>query len=300
MKIIIIFNPNSGSQSISVEEFKKIVLENLSEIDGESTRIIFKDILKDNLSKDYFEREKRTIRAIVIAGGDGTISRNIKYAVEGNIPLGIIPMGTFNNFASDNSIPEDLISALKIINNFNISSIDIGKIGNIYFINNSSIGLYAESVPIREKTKKEYRLNKITAMILAFTRIFYLFPMLYVDISVGKEHFRRKTPFIFIGNNKYAFDLLSLGERKLLDEGKLFIYFTNCKYRICLLKIGIKALFSRLNDENDFISESGKLFKIYSRKRMIRVAADGEIYKMRTPLTYKIIPGLLKLIVQGK
>ena len=153
---------------------------------------------------------------------------------------------------------------------------------------------------IREKTQKKYKLNKFSAMILAFVRIFYLFPMLYVDIKIGEEYFRRKTPFVFIGNNEYAFDLLSLGERRILNSGKLFIYFTNCRNRFCLIKIGIKALFSQLNNEDDFVVESDEQFKINSRKKMIRVAADGEIYKMKTPLTYQIMPSALKLIVPGK
>jgi diacylglycerol kinase family enzyme len=62
----------------------------------------------------------------------------------------------------------------------------------------------------------------------------------------------------------------------------------------------MKALFAKLNDENDFIVETGKQFKINSKKKIIRVAADGEIYKMKTPLTYEILQSSVELIVPEK
>ena len=158
MKLIVIYNPKSGTKNNSVEEFKRTVSEKLTEFQGQVVDIIFKDVTKNNLSTEYFINKGKPIKAIIIAGGDGTISSNIQYAVENKIPLGIIPSGTFNNFASDNNIPDDLMGALNIIKNFNVSSIDIGKVGKKYFINNSSIGLYAKSVMIREKTQKKEQL----------------------------------------------------------------------------------------------------------------------------------------------
>ncbi|MBL1213324.1 MAG: hypothetical protein HND52_08210 [Ignavibacteriae bacterium] len=296
MKILVIFNPKSGPDTFNTNEFKDKVLSILKTGENENTEFVFIDITTDNIDAEKIKHEAEEIKAIIISGGDGTISSFVNLVVENNIPLGIIPNGTFNNFASDNGIPENTEEALKVIKNFNVKEIDIGTINGDYFVNNSSIGLYTTSVKIREKTQKEYRLNKLTAMSLALIRTFYLFPMIYVEVKTEGKVFKDKTPFVFIGNNKYHFNLLSLGMRESLVAGKIYVYHTKCKYRWCLIRIAVKALFSFLHKEKDFISNSAEEIIIHSRKKKITVAADGELYKMDTPLTYKITPKAVKLL----
>jgi diacylglycerol kinase family enzyme len=297
MKIIVIFNPKSGPDTFNPDDFKEKVLSALKTEENKNIDIVFYDITKDKIDGDRIKSEAQKIKAIIISGGDGTISSNINLAVENDIPMGIIPNGTFNNFAGDNGIPEDTDEALKIIKEFNSTEIDIGTINGDYFINNSSIGLYTTSVKIRERTKKEYSLNKLTAMSLALIRTFYLFPMIYAEIKTKESVFKDKTPFVFIGNNKYYFNLLSLGMRDSLAAGKLYVYHTKCKYRLCLFRIAVKALFSFLQNEKDFDATSAEEITIHSKKKKITVAADGELYKMNTPLTYKILPRAVKLLV---
>ena len=137
-------------------------------------------------------------------------------------------------------------------------------------------------------------------MAIAALRVFHIFPMIHLEVKTEEVQWKRKTPFVFIGNNNYDFDLFNLGSRDSLSQGKLFIYYSKCKHRICLLSIAIKALFGMLTNEKDFISKPVTEVVIDSRKKRISVAADGELYEMNLPLKYKIIPKAVKLVVPKK
>lgn len=297
MEIILIYNSKSGSSNSFTKES---IMKSLADNFGDNYKIIVLDA-RENQLKDHIENVGRdNIKMVLIAGGDGTISSYIELMVNYKLTLGIIPSGTFNNFARDCEIPLNRDEALKVIANNETIEIDAVKVNDKYFVNNSSIGLYVHSVKIRERNQEQYSLNKFSAMLLAMVRVFYFFPMVYIEIKSKEFKSKIKTPFVFIGNNEYEFDLLSLGARKSLNEGKLYVYYSKCKYRFCLIKIGFKALFGALKNEKDFIAESVNEFTIHSKKRKITVAADGEIFKMNTPLHYQIIPKAIKLIVPKK
>jgi diacylglycerol kinase family enzyme len=59
--------------------------------------------------------------AIVVAGGDGTVNCAAQVAVDSNIVLGVLPMGTFNHFARDLGIPEELSAAVDFLSKANVS-----------------------------------------------------------------------------------------------------------------------------------------------------------------------------------
>ena len=85
---------------------------------------------------------------IIIAGGDGSIGdaanglvRAAKSAQERLGPLGIMPTGSANDIAFALGLPTDLNEAAKVIAAGNARSMDLGKLNDRYFVNNSAAGL---------------------------------------------------------------------------------------------------------------------------------------------------------------
>lgn len=300
MKILVFYNPASGNKNNSTEEFKDQIINELNSDSKNNYEIVFIDILNETIDEDEIKKESTNIKALIISGGDGSISAFAKLAIENNIPLGILPSGTFNNFATDNGIPNDFKEALKIIKQFYTTKIDAAIVNDRYFVNNSSIGLYTTSVKIRERIRKEYGLNKFVSMLFAIVKTFYLFPMIYIEVDSQGKIIKKKTPFVFIGNNKYEFSLLRTGNRKSLNDGKLHVYYSTCKYRLCLLKITFQTILNTQNSAENIISKSVNEFTIYSKKKYLTVATDGEISKMSSPLKYQIKHNALLLIVPNK
>ena len=161
---------------------------------------------------------------IVAGGGDGTISAVAKEVFRTGKVLGILPLGTLNNFSKDLGVPQIIGDAVTTIAERNISEIDLAEVNGRIFLNNSSIGLYPRMVKHRvEQQRLGY--GKWRAAFWAWLRIFRLSPFLDVTIKVDSKEFRRKLPFVFVGNNEYEMDLYNIGRRPTLDEGKLSVYF---------------------------------------------------------------------------
>ena len=81
---------------------------------------------------------------IVAAGGDGTISSVVDAMLKqaANARLGILPVGTFNHFAKDLNIPLEPQEALSVIDEGHTRLIDIARVNDRHFLNNSSVGMY--------------------------------------------------------------------------------------------------------------------------------------------------------------
>lgn len=83
---------------------------------------------------------------ILIAGGDGTVDTIVNYIKNNNInlPIGIIPAGTANDFAKFIGMPMEVSKACEKILSTQPKKIDIGKINEKYFINVASTGLFTD------------------------------------------------------------------------------------------------------------------------------------------------------------
>jgi len=84
---------------------------------------------------------------LIAAGGDGTIGEMVNAighasSADAVLPtLGIIPLGTANDMAYALKIPSDLGEAARVISAGKIRSMDMGKANDIYFANNSALGI---------------------------------------------------------------------------------------------------------------------------------------------------------------
>ncbi len=78
---------------------------------------------------------------VVVGGGDGTLSTAVDHLARKEVALGVLPLGTANDFARTLQIPADLAAACATIADGKIVDIDLGRIGDNYFVNVASVGL---------------------------------------------------------------------------------------------------------------------------------------------------------------
>lgn len=94
---------------------------------------------------------------LIAAGGDGTIGEVVNAMAhalpdaEALTPLGIIPLGTANDMAYALKIPFDLGEAARVIAAGNIRPMDMGQANDIYFANNSALGIEPYVTVIQNK-----------------------------------------------------------------------------------------------------------------------------------------------------
>src|ERR1700682_33314 len=93
------------------------------------------------------ERLRQGRCLVVAAGGDGTIHHVLQSLVNNpDATLAVLPIGTYNHFAKDLSIPLDWRAALEIALTGETRVVDAARVNDRYFVNNVSMGLYPELV----------------------------------------------------------------------------------------------------------------------------------------------------------
>jgi YegS/Rv2252/BmrU family lipid kinase len=248
---------------------------------------------------DVEELARRAVKEadiVVAGGGDGTISTVAAAVAKAGKTLGILPLGTLNNFSKDLGIPQNISEAVKTVAGGEVKLIDVGEVNGRYFINNSSIGLYPRIVRKRQQQQRLGR-GKWWAAAWATWRFFVLSPFLKATLELSGNLLRRKTPFIFVGNNDYEMDFYNIGRRLKLDEGNLSIYLLRRSGRVGLFLLVLHTLLGRLQQLKDFEEFRASKLTISTRRKRILVALDGEVHLTETPLEYRIHPKMLRVIV---
>jgi len=207
-----------------------------------------------------------------IAGGDGSLGPVVEVAVERDLPFVCVPFGTRNHFARDVGLDRnDPIGALAAFGSGRERQIDVGRVAGRLFLNNVSLGLYAHLVHRREHHRRRRG---------AFARLRALW------LSLQDRHpepfvldgERLAARIVLIANNAYEINVLDLGARDRLDEGKLHAYVA-------------EGLFPSTWQER-----AGRRFTLEQAGRL-RAAADGEPAQLDSPVDVALEPRALRILL---
>lgn len=139
-KLLFVFNPHSG---------KGMIGQHLLEIADIFTKggyeVTVRPTQKKNDGYNYILERAGDFDVIVCSGGDGTLNETIKalMGMKNKKPLGYIPAGTMNDFASTLSIPKDMHEAAKlIVDSIMPIPVDIGSFNDEYFTYVAAFGLF--------------------------------------------------------------------------------------------------------------------------------------------------------------
>ena len=284
---------NAGSGSVEREETGRRLTQ-LFEENGVRANVSMAEN-GDDIAEFARRAAAGNVGIIVAGGGDGTISAVAVEAIKAKKTLGILPLGTLNNFSKDLRIPQDLAEAVRVIAEGNTKQIDVGEVNGRIFVNNSSIGLYPSLVRRRERQQR-LGYGKWRAAFWAGFKILRRSPFLNVKLNIEGEVILRRTPFVFVGNNEYEMDFFNIGRREKLDDGRLSVYFLHRSGRSGLFLLALRTIFGRLRQARDFEEINIEEITIETRKKRMLVAFDGEVSVLQMPLEYKIHPRVLRVL----
>ena len=240
---------------------------------------------------------KGEIDAVVVGGGDGTISTVASALATTDIPLGVLPLGTLNHFAKDLGIPLDLDGAVEVICAGHARPVDVAEVNGQVFVNNSSIGIYPYMVLDRERRRSKHGQAKWIATFLAAFRTLRYLPRRRLSIRAEGWTEPCRTPCLFIGNNAYGLAAASLGKRERLDQGELCLYVARQGSRTALVLLALKSALGWIDEARDLRILNVTSAKIESRTSRLLVAMDGEVSVQRPPLHYRTRRGALRVFV---
>lgn len=95
---------------------------------------------------------------IIIAGGDGTLQIAVDATIRHdlNIPLGLLPFGTSNDFADSLGLTNNATTLMEFIDNGNVGPVDVGRTGDRHFINVFSAGQIIKASHEVERAYKDH------------------------------------------------------------------------------------------------------------------------------------------------
>lgn len=146
------------------------------------------------------ELKKKHLRAVVAVGGDGTVNEVGSGIVGENIPFGIIPTGTGNDFATHHKIPCDTEKALSRILEFQPTRIDTAYINGQPMMGSMGVGLDAIIVDRTNRSKHKKWLGSLSYGVEAVKSLFSFKPQEVTLTIDGKTEKIRQNWIVAVVN----------------------------------------------------------------------------------------------------
>lgn len=221
--------------------------------------------------------------ALAMAGGDGSQAVVAEIASERGLPYACIPAGTRNHFALDLGVDrEDVVGALDAFVDGGERLVDLGEVNGRVFVNNVSLGIYAEAVQ-----KDEYREAKIRTLLDTVPQVLgpdAEVPELDWKSPSGRRH--HSGAAILVSNNKYRLGkAVGSGTRPKIDDGKL---------GIAVLADPVAAGRRLRRFQKPWRDWDAPTFEV-GANQPVAAGIDGEAETLEPPLEFRIRPQALRV-----
>jgi diacylglycerol kinase family enzyme len=235
-------------------------------------------------------------KSLAVAGGDGSVATVAGVAVEHDLPLVVVPTGTLNHFARDLGL--DLARPLRSLDAFasdhHERHVDIGRINGRPFINNVSLGVYAEMLG-----DPGYRGDKLR---VAQTKLQAVFsdPELRRALSITppEEAPLESIVAVVVSNNPYEFARWDrLGQRHRLDTGTLQISVLDASTLDELQRVIAGTLLGAIKVRPALRHWTSKYMETGGSGEVVRAGVDGEPITLEAPLRFSVAAGALCVLV---
>jgi diacylglycerol kinase (ATP) len=242
-------------------------------------------------------REGSEYRLLILGGGDGSVSSVVDFLAHHDVILGLLPLGTANDFARTLGIPADVEKACETIAGGKIVDVDLGLAGDNYYVNVASVGL---SVGVTQALSPRLK-RRIGAL---------AYPTAAIRAFLGHEPFSAKLTFpdgdhepveyerllqVAVGNGRFYGGGMVVAPQSGIDDRSLDIYAIEMGRHRDLFGV------ARYLKSGDFIRNDSVGHFRTERVRLetdpeLPVNVDGEVVT-RTPQNFSVAHNALKVLV---
>jgi diacylglycerol kinase family enzyme/membrane-associated phospholipid phosphatase len=243
-------------------------------------------------------------RVIGVCGGDGSVAAAAELARARQVPLLVLPGGTYNHFATAARLDriETAIDALQSGRGrrIDVAELDDGSLSPTTVLNTASVGIYPSFVAEREKRRQ--RLGKRLAAVVAAVTV--LTTADTIDLTVNGR--RMRVWSIFVGVNRYYPEDAAPQERPRLDDGVLDVRILSAgawarTSGVVALAFGrrgsslVRTLRPGADTIDTFITDAVDIVVHASADSEIGIAHDGEAMNGSSSVTLRSVPAALSV-----
>lgn len=231
---------------------------------------------------------------IFILGGDGTLNELINGVVENNlqIPIGVLPGGTFNDFTKTLNLSQKPMQASQDLLSSQIKSFDVLDVNGTYALNFAGIGLMVQNAENVESNQKEL-LGKFSYIFSTIQTVAN--PEIYqYELTADNETYSGETLMILIANGQHVGGSRIPLEDLSPNDGKMNIFIFD-KQNFSIINDFFKIKDSmNWNEISDSIQHISCELATLSTDPSAKLDIDGEIL-FETPVEIKILRDQVKL-----
>ena len=236
---------------------------------------------------------------LVAAGGDGTLNAVAQVALRNGCRFGAIPQGTFNYFGRTHGLPSDAAEAAGALLTARVQPVQVGLVNGSVFLVNASLGLYPQSLEDREEQTQRLGRSRLVAAWAGLVTIFRDYqPMLIKLQHQGRTH-ELRTLTLFVSNNRLQLEQVGLDESEIVEDGKLVAIVLAPVSTGALLGLVARGALGKLGQSygvRHFAFSNITVAPSRRRVQQVKIATDGEVKWMQTPVEFSVAPEPLLLL----
>ena len=229
---------------------------------------------------------------IGMAGGDGSQALVATVAMRHNVPHVCIPAGTRNHFALDLGLDrDDVIGALDAFTDGVERRIDLARVNDHVFVNNASLGVYAEVV--QSDAYRDAKLETWTQMLPELLGPGA--PPIDLEFEGPDGTELSDAPLVLVSNNPYRLtSLAGAGTRPRLDTGRLGLVAARITGASDIAEFVMFETIGQAQRFHGLLEWSEVRFEVRSSSP-VAVGLDGEALMLEPPLQFVSLPGALRV-----
>jgi diacylglycerol kinase (ATP) len=256
---------------------------------------IYETAEKDNLRQKVRNAVQQGFQLFVAAGGDGTLSSVVDGLVGTQIPLVILPTGTWNTVAQILNIPLQIDQALELLfQEHDIRTIDALQVGQSFFILSVSAGVGSRTMEDVKRHEKR-RFGKLVDLWKGLSQLLEFRSYLF-DVKIdGKPAKFRASELMVANSPSLGLKALQLDPSIRMDDGRLNV----CRIYANTLGDYFKLVISMLRGDQKYkwkvlCTEASKEVEIRCREKL-PVQGDGDVIG-HLPVTVKMRPKAVHIV----
>lgn len=230
-------------------------------------------------------RDDEYYDAVIVGGGDGTISSAAGLFADSGKTLGILPLGTMNLFARSLRIPIEIDKALSALLAAAPVAVDLCSVNDRIFTHHVALGLHPTILRTRESMAYRGRLGKIWASLRAFIRALRRPPTLRVATTIDGAVSHWRTNTLIVSNNSFIEGIGHLPYAENPQGGHLAVYVATTRNRRDLLRLSSAVAMGAWVKNPLLESHITEQVEIALRRRKhVLASVDGELIGLTSPL----------------
>lgn len=290
MQVLLVYNPKAG-QKVFLDQLDGVV----ASFQKQGETVLMHRMDDADAFRSFFSSlSEKDFSKVIAAGGDGTVNLVMGEIMKAKwqVPVGIYPAGTANDFASYFELPKEVKKATEVILKGKPVSVDVGCANGNHFINVLSLG-YLVDVPEKTDTRAKNALGILAYYLKGIEEA--VNPTFTKVKLTGEGVLFEGEIFLMLvlnGSSAGGFSKM-LGEASMEDGMLDILIFKKCPV-LEILPLFLKLMNGEHIKSPHVLHFKSADFKIET-KEALKADIDGEI-RIDCPITVKVRHGAVNVI----